>query len=98
MGLAVIRGPIEGDHPALRREREEGDERVRGNRREQIRAEHLHAVIRAGEPVDDIARNRVAYLVATVARLHRMRHQGLDLDDLTALGLGRHVEEGIPHF
>src|ERR1700736_755704 len=36
MGLAVIRGPIEGDHPALRREREEGDERVRGNRREQI--------------------------------------------------------------
>jgi hypothetical protein len=60
MGVAVIRGPIESDHPALCRERKEGDEWVRGNRGEQIRAEHFHTIIRAGEPADDIARDRIA--------------------------------------
>src|SRR5260370_15568627 len=98
MGVAVIRGPIEGSPPALCGEREEGDERVRGTRGEQIRAEHFHAVIRAGEPADDFARDHFADLVATIASFHRMRDQGLDLDYFTALGLRRHIDEGVGHF
>src|SRR5215831_12693054 len=53
--LAVVVRPRQGDHAALGRNREEGEERIGGDRREQVGAEHLLAVIGADESVDDIA-------------------------------------------
>src|SRR6202521_4964955 len=95
--LAVIVGPFEFQRPALGRHREESDERVRGDRLMQVGAEDFRAVIGAHEQVDDVARDGGAGFVAPVSGLHDVRDQRLDLDDLTALGLGRHVDEGAGH-
>src|SRR5258708_7125686 len=53
-GVAV--GPGKLDGAALGGDGEEGDERVGGDRRVEIGAEHLLAVIAAHERVDDVAR------------------------------------------
>src|SRR5688572_13913112 len=82
---AVVAGPLERQRAALRRDRREGDERIRGDRRMQLRAEDLDTVVGAHEEPDDVARDRRAELGAAVTRLHRVRDQRLDLDHLAAL-------------
>ena len=54
---AVIAGPIEFQRAALGRDREERDERVGGDRRIELGAENLLAVIGADEIRDDVARD-----------------------------------------
>src|SRR6266849_879576 len=95
--LPIVVGPAELQRPALRRHREEGDERVRRDRLMQVGAEDLCAVVGAHEQIDDITRNCDAGFVAPIPGFHHMRDQRLDLDDLAALGLGRNVDEGAGH-
>src|SRR5262249_35051864 len=95
--LAAVVSPFELQRPALGHHREEGDERVRGDRLVQVGAEDLGAVVGAHEQVDDVARDSDAGLVAPVSGFHDMRDQRLDLDHLTALRLGRNVDEGAGH-
>src|ERR1700730_12047939 len=94
---AVVAGPLERDRAAFGRHRVEGDERIGGDRRVKVGAENLLAVVAAGELRDDVARDRLAHVVVTVAGLHDVRDQRLDLDGLPALGLGRHIDEGAGH-
>src|SRR5439155_1674588 len=94
---AAVTGPLERERAALGGDRRERDERVRGDRRMELRAEDLRAVVGAHECSDDVARDGAAELSAAIAGLHRVRDQGLDLDDLAALGPRRHVDEGARH-
>src|SRR5215831_17487048 len=97
LDLAVVVGPTELQRPALRRHREEGDERVRRDGLMQVGAEDFGAVIRAHEQINDIARDRGTGFVAPISGFHDMRDQRLDLDDLAALCLGRNVDERAGH-
>src|SRR6266849_1027277 len=97
LNLPIVVGPAELQRPALRRHREEGDERVRRDGLMQIGAEDLRAVVGAHEQIDDIARNCDAGFVAPISGFHHMRDQRLDLDGLAALGLWRNVDEGAGH-
>src|SRR5262252_8343439 len=97
LNLAVVVGPAKLQRPALRRYREEGDERVRRYRLMQVGAEDFCAVVGAHEQIDDIARDCDAGFVAPISGFHDMRDQRLDLYDLTALSLGRNVDEGAGH-
>src|SRR5580658_3702072 len=94
---AVVAGPLERDCAAFGRDGRESDERVGGDRRIEIGAEDLLAVVRAGELGDDVARDRLADVVAPESGFHEVRDQRLDLDHLAALGLRRHVDEGARH-
>src|SRR5262245_4558541 len=93
----VVAGPLELDRAARGRDCEERDERIGGDRREQIGAEYFQSVIGAHELGDDVARDRLADIVVPVAGLHLVRDQRLDRDDLALLGLGRNVDEGASH-
>src|SRR5215470_9395735 len=95
--LPIVVGPAKLQRSALRRHREEGDERVRGDRLMQVGAENLRAVVGAHEQIDDIARDRRPGFVAPISGFHHMRDQRLDLDDLAVLGLGWNVDEGAGH-
>src|SRR5690348_7030894 len=101
-GLALLEtavaGPLEHDGSALLRDREEGDERIRGNRRGEGRAEDLGAVIGAEQFGDDVARDHLALIGAAEARLHDVRDQRLDLDDLAAFGGLRYVDQRAGHL
>ena len=55
----VVADPFEFELAALGRGGEEGDERVGGDRRKQVGAENLVAVIAAGKARDDVARDRL---------------------------------------
>src|SRR5438045_3755499 len=81
---AVVARPLEREGAALGGDRREGDERVRGDRRMELGAEDLGTVVGADEGPDDVARNRDAELRPAIARLHRVRDERLDLDDLAA--------------
>src|SRR5262245_27267622 len=94
---AVVARPGELELAALGRHREERQERVRGDRREQVGAEDLLAVIGADELADDVARNRLAHVVVAIAGLHLVLDQRLDDDDLAFLGLRRNVDECACH-
>src|SRR5262249_775759 len=76
---------------------EKGEEWIGGNRGMKLGAEDLLAVIFADEIGDDVARNDLAHVVDAKPGLHLVLDQGLDLDDLPALGLGRNVDEGACH-
>src|SRR5262249_55925663 len=95
--LPVVVGPAELHRAALRRHREKSDERVCRNGLVQVGAEDLGAVVGAHEQVDDIARNWGSGFAAPISGFHHVRDQRLDLDDLTAFGLGRNVDEGAGH-
>ena len=56
----LVAGPFELELAALGRRREEGDERIGGDRRKQVGAKNLDAVEAAGEARDDVARNDFA--------------------------------------
>src|SRR6266446_9611282 len=94
---AVVTRPLEGEGAALDGDGGERDERVRGDGRMQIGAEDLGAVVGGDEAPDDVARDRDPELGAAIAGLHHVRDQGLDLDDLAALGPGRHVDQRTGH-
>src|SRR5262249_40072823 len=77
--------------------RVEAHERIGGDRREEIGAEDLLAVVAGDEARDDVAWDRLADVVVTEAGLHDVRDQRLDLDHLAAFCLLRHVDEGAGH-
>src|SRR5580693_9492773 len=91
---AVVARPFELDRSGRGRHREEGQERIGGDRRREIGAEYLLAVVAAHESGDDVARNERTVEADPKAGLHRMGDQRLDLDDLARLRLGRHIDEG----
>src|SRR5258708_24709289 len=93
----VVAAPAKAQRAALGRGGEECDERISRDRRRQFGAEDLFAVIAAGEPGDDVARDEVSVGADPKAALHRVRDQRLDLDDLAALGLRRDVDQHAGH-
>src|SRR5712692_7074744 len=95
--LAVVVRPGKLDRAALCGDGEKRDERVGGDRRMQVGAKNLLAVIAAYEGADDVARDRGAGHGVAVAGLHRMRDQRLDLDHVAALCLCRHIDQGLHH-
>src|SRR5882724_5174317 len=94
---AVVAGPLELDRAARSRDREERDEGIGRDRREEVCAEYFQPVIGAHELGDDVARDRLAHIVVPIAGLHLVRDQRLDRDDVALLGLGRDVDEGAGH-
>ena len=70
---------------------------IRGDRRMEVGAEDLHAVVGAHEAGDDVARDRFAQLRAAKARLHRVLDQCPDLEDLAALDGLRNVHDCARH-
>src|SRR4051812_47388704 len=89
----------EADHQvaALPRNGGEGEERVRGNGREQVEAEHFLASQRAGQVVDDVAGDRLPKRVAPLAALHRMGDQQLDLERLVPLDPLWRIDQDSDH-
>src|SRR5262245_12010994 len=65
---------------------EKGQERVGGDAWVQISLEHLGAGKAGGERIDDVARDHLAIRVLALTRLHDVRNQGLDFDQVTDLG------------
>src|ERR1035441_2668504 len=66
--------------------------RVGGDRRIKIGAEYRLAVELARELVDDLARDRLPVLILALTRLHNVRHQRLDLDEIAFLGFLRKLQ------
>src|SRR5882672_5007337 len=86
-GVAVVADPLERERACLGRRGGKSDQGIRGHRGMEIDAIDLDAVVGAGEPPDDIARNHLAQLRAAETGLHCVRGECLDLDDLAALRL-----------
>src|SRR5258708_26924243 len=63
----------------------------------EIDAIDLDAVVGAGEPPDDVARDQLAQLRAAETGLHCVRGERLDLDDLAALRLGGQGDDSARH-
>lgn len=82
----MLVGPGKGQGAALFGDGEERDERIGGDRRIEPGAEY--------QPLDDVARDRLAGHADAVAGLHNVGDHRLDLDDIAALGGGRNVNEG----
>src|SRR5258708_36125101 len=97
LGKTVVADPFKIELAALGRDRKEGDEGIRGDRRKQIGAENLSPIVTAGEAGDDVAWNDPASRGAAITGLHDVRHQRLDLDDLAALRAWRNVDQGGGH-
>src|SRR5262249_59608661 len=83
---AVIVDPGETERAALLEANRKLEIWVGRDRRLEIAGERQRAVELAGEAIDDLARHERAGLVLTQAGFHRMREQGLDLDDLALFG------------
>src|SRR5579872_1435203 len=96
-GKTIVADPFEIEFSACRHNRKERDERVGGGRRKQIGAENLLAIVAAGKARDDVARDHLPFRRVTIAGLHDVRHQGLDLDDVAALGFLGHIDQGGRH-
>ena len=93
----VVAVPFEGNRTALGRYRIEGDEWIGCNSGEEVGAKNLLAIIGAYESGNDITRVSLAGTVATKARFHDMRYQGLDLDNIAAFGGLRNVDQRTRH-
>src|SRR5262249_18059247 len=96
-GEAVVAGPFEAQRAAFGGNGGKGQERIGGNRREQLGAEDFLSVIFADEVGDDVAWHRLACIVGAKAGLHVVRDQRFDLDDFAAFGLRRRIDEGTRH-
>src|SRR5262249_45802287 len=94
---AVVVRPREVERAGLACRDEERDVRVGGDRRRQLGAEHLLAVVGAGELVEDLARDHLAGGVAALAGLHDMGDEGLHFDDLAFLDARREADAGGGH-
>src|SRR5262245_30503357 len=94
---AIVARPLERDGSALDGGRPEREERIGGDRRMKVGAEDLRPVVPAHETADDVARNGGAELASAIAGLHWVGDQRLDLDDFTATGALRNVDEGVRH-
>src|SRR5262245_20233101 len=92
--LAVVVHPGEFDFPARFGDRVELKIGVSGDAGSHSRSEDLHAVIAGDKIVDDILRDRTSAIVESKAGLHGMMDGHLDLDDLAAPGLLRHLHSG----
>src|SRR5215468_7567084 len=93
----LIAGPAQTDGAALLGHREEGHERIGGDRRREGDAENLGLVPGGDEALDDVARDQPAIGAGAKAGLHRMQDQRLDLDQLARFGgLGR-IDQDIGH-
>src|SRR6185295_7660737 len=76
---------------------EERDEGIGRDRREQVGAKNLLAIVAAGEAGDDVARDQLAGRRMAEAGLHDVRHQRLDLDDVATFRLLRNVDQHRAH-
>src|SRR5258708_39173854 len=77
LGKTVVADPFKIELAALGRDRKEGDEGIRGDRRKQIGAENLSPVVTAGEAGDDVAWDDTATRGAGVNGLPDVRHPRL---------------------
>src|SRR6185436_10030761 len=89
----VVAAPAEFQRAALGGDGAEAEQRVGGDRRVQVGAEHLDAVVAADEARDDVARHQLAGLGAAETGLHAVTGQRADLDDLAAFRRRRHVDD-----
>src|SRR5262249_22254220 len=67
-------------------------------RRMQLGREHFHTAVLADEAANDVAREDAACIPGAEARLHRMRDQRADFDDLVRLGGRWHVDQRAGHY
>src|SRR3954447_3283883 len=91
--IAVVADPFELERAALLRDREERQIGIGRDRREEIGAKNLGAVVAAREARDDVARDQRAVRGMAEAGLHDVRGQRADLDDFAASGFRRNVDE-----
>jgi hypothetical protein len=76
----------------------EGDVGVGRDRRIQLGAEHQLAAVAAAEAVDDVPGQHLPLRAGAMARLHGVRDQHADLDDVAALRAGRGVDQRARHL
>src|SRR5215471_4610641 len=101
---AVVVDPGELERAAFIDPRGKLQKRIGRNGSFEVDAEHGFAVELARELVDDLARNGVAARVLAETRLHDVRKQGLDFDDLALLGVLRQLgawrfgHDSLPKF
>ena len=85
--LAVVVDPGEHDRTGFLGAKLELNVRIGGDRGFEVGGEDLFAVHRAGELIQDLARDRVSAGILSLPGLHDVRHQGLDLDEVAFLRL-----------
>src|SRR5919198_2372991 len=95
--VAVVARPRELQRAALGGHGGESDERIRRDGLTQLRPEDFDAIKAADELGDDVARYELARLGAAKAGLHDVLREGLDLDDLAALGARRDGDRDARH-
>src|SRR5438445_1057916 len=71
--VAVVADPLERERACLGRGGGKSDQGIRGHRGMQIDAIDFDAVVGAGEPPDDVARDQLAQLRAAETGLHCVR-------------------------
>src|SRR5580698_8226293 len=96
-GKTVVADPLKIELSASRHHREKRKERVGCGCGEQVGAENLLAFEAAGETCDDVARHHLARRRVAITRLHDVRHQRLDFDDVAIPGFLRHVDQVGDH-
>src|ERR1700685_4002521 len=79
---AVGAGEGHRERAALLRRHRERQERIGGDRGEQVGAQHVLAILGADEAIDDVAWNWLAHVVVPLTTLHRMRDQQLHVERL----------------
>src|ERR1700722_3089896 len=97
LGDAVIIGERHGQSPAFLRHDTERQERIGGDGGEEISLQHGLAIKCANEMIDDVARNRLAHLIAPLPALHRMRDQQFHIEWLVGRDLFRNIDQDADH-
>ena len=93
----VVAAPRELKRTAFGCDGREREIRIRGDRGVENCAADFDAVVGAHEPGDDIARQRLAEVIAAKSGFHVVADQRPDIDDLAAFGGLRHVDARDSH-
>src|SRR5258706_8911429 len=95
--LAMVVAPLGHDLPARVRLHVERHVRIRGHARAELRAEDFAPAVEAGQPVEDVHRDRASVHVAAKSRFHRMLHEHADLEYFALANAGRHLKAAEEH-
>ncbi len=63
----------------------------------QRHGEHFFSIVVAGKALDDVAGDKLAYVIVPKSRFHRVDCQGAKLDDLTFARALWHLDLGRRH-
>src|SRR5262245_27148835 len=86
---ALVVDPLKPQTTRFGGDRKEGQVGIGRDGGIPVGSEHLGAVIRTREGMDNLARDELAVDIATMARFHGMRQQRFNFDDLFWLGSAR---------